>query len=74
MTEPSNKETNEEIYQLFCSRVKSRRLAKGITQEDLAEALGMSRPNYNLIESGKTQILLHHAYRICKILKMKVFE
>lgn len=37
------------------SRVRQARMAKGLSQQQIAEAVGMSQPNYYKIENGKTQ-------------------
>ena len=66
--------TDEEIYETFCLRIRSKRMSKKISQEHMAEALGMSRTNYVNLEAGRQNIALSTAYRICMILKMKVFE
>lgn len=66
---------NEEerlIYVVLGARIASKRRAKGITQEDLADGLGMSRASLANIETGRQGVLLHVAIRICDRLKMKV--
>lgn len=37
------------------SRVRQARIAKGLSQQQIAEAVGMSQPSYYKIENGKTQ-------------------
>ena len=37
------------------SRVRQSRMAKGLPQQQVAEAVGMSQPSYYKIENGKTQ-------------------
>lgn len=37
------------------SRVRQARMAKGLSQQQIAEAVGMSQPSYYKIENGKTQ-------------------
>ncbi|MEE1279229.1 MAG: helix-turn-helix transcriptional regulator [Oscillospiraceae bacterium] len=35
------------------------------TQADIAEVLEITRPQYQLYESGKRQFKLHHIYKLC---------
>ncbi|HEX3047215.1 MAG TPA: helix-turn-helix domain-containing protein [Bacillota bacterium] len=49
------------------------RISKGLTQEELAKLAGISRSTYVHIEHGK-QPSLRSAMRIAKVLKHKVEE
>jgi DNA-binding XRE family transcriptional regulator len=70
----TDKEYEELVYKTFGVRVKSKRQAKGISQLDLAEAVGLSRTSLTNIENGRHKPVLHVAIKICQILKMKVVE
>ena len=50
----------------FTNRVKSLREAKGITQADLADAIGMTRQTVIAIERGKYSPSLEAAFRIAR--------
>lgn len=44
---------NKEFYMKIRNRLKEWRAKKGITQDDLARAIDMSRQSINAIENGK---------------------
>lgn len=62
------------IYVTLGARIASKRAAKGITQADLAEEMGMSRANLANIEAGRQGVLVHVAIKIAQRLKMKLVE
>lgn len=62
------------IYTTLGARIHSKRVAKGITQQDLADELGMTRSNLANIECGNQGVPVHVGVRICRILKMKLME
>lgn len=47
-------------------RLKEIRLAKGLTQEDLASKLGITQSNLSRMESGEVQMSLNMAIAITK--------
>jgi len=61
---------NSRLYSLVGSRISQRRLELKITQADLAEAVGVSRPSLANMERGKQVIALHHLYRLVSALKL----
>lgn len=56
--------SNKEIGQ----RLKLLRQEKGMTQQELAEALGMTQPNVSAIERGARGATLHQVIRFAKAL------
>lgn len=50
------------------SSLRKARLAKALTQEDVAEALGTSRVRYNRIEQGIVEPKVGEIARLCMIL------
>lgn len=48
------------------SHIKELRLAKGLTQDELAQKLGVTRQTVNAIEQGKYEPTLLLAYRCAK--------
>lgn len=64
---PSSVETNNQLTNLGAN-IRRERMAKGITQERLAEATGLNIRNIQKIEAGETNILITTAIRIRKAL------
>ena len=56
-------------------RVKMERLAKGVSQTDMANAIGTSQTNLSNMEAGRTAITIQNLFKIQKVLgcKMKDF-
>lgn len=53
---------------VFAYRIKQHRLAAGMTQKQLADALGMSRVHITNIETKATQTTIQTLLRMCDIL------
>jgi transcriptional regulator with XRE-family HTH domain len=53
-------------------RIHAARIAADISQEDLAEKIGMTRGNYARIERGATNVTLDSLLRIAAGLRMKL--
>ena len=49
-------------------KIKKSREDAGLTQEQVASLLNMSRPNYNLIENGKITLTVEKMIDLCIIL------
>ena len=56
------------LYRAFGSAVSTRRKALDLTQADLAGKVNMSRASIANIESGRQNVLLHHAYALAAAL------
>ena len=54
------------------NNIKVLRAEKGITQEDLGLACGLSRQSINAIEKGKFIPTVHTAIKLAKYFNMKV--
>jgi putative transcriptional regulator len=54
--------------------LRERRAAKGWSQGDLAERLGVSRQTVNAIETEKYDPSLDLAFRIAKVFKARIEE
>ncbi len=54
------------------SRIKALRSAKNLTQEQIAEQIGVSRQKYARIENGTNSITLDILSRIAKVLDVTV--
>ena len=58
----------------FAKRLKEVRLAKGLTQEDLSEKLGMEASNYSNFETGKTLPSMQTLVKIIECLQISPNE
>ncbi|USS41412.1 helix-turn-helix transcriptional regulator [Thermococcus aggregans] len=54
------------------NRLRELREAKGLTQEELARALGVTRQTIIAIEKGKYDPSLRLAFKIAKFFKVKI--
>ena len=62
------------LYSTIGQQIKSQRSKLGITQQDLAESISMSRTSITNIEAGEQKVPLHTIYQICLYLDLDVFE
>lgn len=60
------------MNELLGSRIKVLRSAKNLTQEQIADRIGISRQKYARIESGTNNITLEVLSKIAKILEVTV--
>ncbi len=56
------------------NRLRDLRTAKGMTQEDLAEIIGVSRQTINAIEKEKFDPSLPTAFRLARLFELKIEE
>lgn len=61
--------SEEAIYKSFGRAVATRRKKLDLTQAELAGRVGMSRASIANIESGRQNVLLHHAYKLATALE-----
>lgn len=54
----------KEVYEKLGRLVKAARINAGLTQEDLASIISVSRTSISNIEAGRQKILLHTLYEI----------
>jgi putative transcriptional regulator len=54
------------------NRLRELRAAKGLSQADLAQALGVSRQTINAIETGKYDPSLPLAFKIARQFRMRI--
>ncbi len=62
------------IKKLLGRRIKEIRKAKGITQEQLAEAIGIGTPNISYIETGKFAPNIENFEKIVNALGVEPYE
>lgn len=55
-------------------KLKGARVEKGLTQEDMAERIGISTYSYLMKENGKREFTLTEIKKICEILDKELSE
>lgn len=61
-------------YELIGRRIKALREKMNLTQESLAESIGLSRASLANYESGKQAIQISVLYKVAKILKAEICD
>ena len=61
----------QSIYAELGRAVATRRKMVGLTQAEVAKAVGISRASIANIESGRQKVLLHQVYGLMKALDLK---
>ncbi|REG82041.1 helix-turn-helix transcriptional regulator [Algoriphagus antarcticus] len=56
------------------NRIRDLRTERGMTQEDLAEIIGVSRQTINAIEKEKFDPSLPTAFRLARLFELKIEE
>ncbi len=59
---------------MYMQKIKEFRTARGLSQEQVAKAIGVSRPTYTAIESGKQKLDLDEAQKFAKLFGIGVDE
>ena len=63
--------TETDYYRQFGQLLKRARNAAGLSQEDLAAAIGLTRTSVSNIEKGRQRVLLHTFGRLLHVLKIQ---
>ncbi len=63
-----------EELKVLSRRVKMVRLAKGISQTNMANAIGVSQTNLSNMEAGRTAITIQNLFKIQKVLDCKMTD
>jgi len=58
----------------YVEKIKKFRNERGLSQEQIAKAIGVSRPTYTAIESGKQKLSLEEAKKLAGIFSISVDE
>jgi transcriptional regulator with XRE-family HTH domain len=58
----------DELKRLIANRLKSARSEKGLTQGEVADALGMERASYTQIETGRNMLTIPNLIKLQAIL------
>ena len=75
--EGGSKKTSPAFSLLFKevgNQIRKKRVEKGMSQKDLALAVGMRQPDISKIEEGKKNITLETLTRLCKCLGIEVIK
>jgi transcriptional regulator with XRE-family HTH domain len=56
------------------SQIKNLRKSKGIVQDLIAEQIGVSRPQYSRLESGKAEFTISLLEKIAKVLDVSIAD
>lgn len=56
----------------YADKIKNQREFKGLTQEEVAKKLKMTRQTYNAIETGKRDLTINELHELCNILGLTV--
>ena len=58
-------------YDLFLAQLKATRLARKLTQEQLASQIKLSRAQYTAIENGRSLVNFQHLHNLAIALKVR---
>ena len=67
---PTSLVRDEEIYRVLGQLIAVRRKGHGLTQNELADKVHMSRASIANIERGRQKVLVHQLYRFAEALKV----
>jgi DNA-binding XRE family transcriptional regulator len=59
---------------MYIQKIKELRIQKGLSQEQVAKVIGVSRPTYTAIEVGKQKLDLEEAQKLAKLFGIGVDE
>lgn len=59
---------------MYIQRIKTLRTGKGLSQEQIAKVIGVSRPTYTAIEAGKQKLDIEEAQKLAKLYSISVDE
>lgn len=58
----------------YVEKIKKLRIERGLSQEQIAKAIGVSRPTYTAIEAGKQELSLEEAKKLSALFGISVDE
>ena len=70
MTKPTDAQTAQDIDQAVGERIRSRRVLRGLTQDQLGEALGISYQQIQKYETGANRVSAGRLYLIAQTLQI----
>lgn len=66
--------SNAKLTKIICKRIKKYRSERGLTQEELAEKVGVSRVYIGYVEQGRNTPSLEILEKITKALKVSLSD
>jgi len=63
-------QAKSKLHRAFCENVKARRMQLGLTQQEVADAMGIAQPAYAMLESGKKEPRIKQIERVALALKI----
>ena len=74
-TRPMRRTSDQaEVLRQFGERLRQLRMARHLTQEEMAAKAGFSRSYYNEIETGKRNISLLNLHKLAQCLEISISE
>lgn len=70
----TKEDANMNELKVLSHRVKMIRLAKGVSQTDMAKEIGVSQTNLSNMEAGRTAITVQNLFKIQKVLGCKMAD
>lgn len=70
----ATEQKTDPIYGFIGQRVSEVRRQRNMTQEQLADAIGLQRTSITNIERGRQKMLIHTLYEIAVTLKVRVHD
>ena len=64
------KDRAKRIYQVLGAQLRQCRNNAGVTQDDIAAAIGVDRRHYGRVESGQKKLSIPRLVEICEFLKI----
>ena len=62
------------LYKRLGTTIKAQRRARGLTQQQLAKQLGISRASLANVETGRQRVLIHQLYELADQLSINIQE
>ena len=62
------------LYKRLGATIKAQRRARGLTQQQLATQLGISRASLANVETGRQRVLIHQLYELADQLSINIQE
>ncbi|MCA0231895.1 MAG: helix-turn-helix domain-containing protein [Bacteroidetes bacterium] len=56
----------------YLENIKATRKAKGLTQQEMSDKIGMAKNNYGKVENGQIELTINRLYQIADILGVSV--